>query len=561
MQKLSCTSSNDLSVILKLQRAVLTVMALSATAALAHGAIVKPAPAPVLSIGRHEIRTIPIAAGLAVDSATFTPSGKVLVAYHKEGSADPREVNLAVLNDDGSAVHNFFSQSLPLRAKDNGIRFMVFPDNRRIFTGDFVIECRRSLDDCSNPELLPVLFPAEVADGEHIAHRWSEIIVAPDNRHIAWTTLLADYSAVVFTGELQRKGAGYAIVKARVVSSLNPFKPDPNHADGVIPQPVRGGEVKQFVDGGAAISMAGAVNRDLANSVVQHLARGDVEPVTDTPGYTETTIFSPDGRLGMTMTTRFSEATDLAVLGLVPRPYPASLNMGLNMFAYTYGVSGVRLSRAGNVGPALIDIQTSKAQPGYLGINLNTSPNWVFYSPMSWHPGGKKGIWTEGLRGSDSRRIQLMELPDYRPAHVVAARRSPDTMAYATSDLSVVPKLAGRSHQIDVKVYGRASGYIAYHRTPALIEKVYVNFSDDGRTVWSGREATQINPRGNSSYMADLQVSGEHSGVMDLTVTFGPLGGAHPASLLLAPDAAGRAQSRGFAEYQGQRLDLSKLVP
>ena len=123
--------------------------------------------------------------------------------------------------------------------------------------------------------------------------------------------------------------------------------------------------MKQFVHGGSGISVAGAVRRDVPDSVVLHLADGSVEAITDAPGYDETTIFSPDERLGITMTTRFSKA-DPAILGLVPRPFPDSLNMGLSMFAYTYAVTGVRLARQGNVGPALIDVAASKNQPGYL---------------------------------------------------------------------------------------------------------------------------------------------------------------------------------------------------
>ena len=52
----------------------------------------------------------------------------------------------------------------------------------------------------------------------------------------------------------------------------------------------------------------------------QDLRSGKVEAVTRTPGYDETTIFSPDERLGLTMTARFSEGTDLKILDLIPRP-------------------------------------------------------------------------------------------------------------------------------------------------------------------------------------------------------------------------------------------------
>lgn len=508
------------------------------------------------------IRTIPFDAGLVVRSATYTPSGKVLVSYADKDAADPRLIKLAVIDDDGKNMRPFYSQQLPVRDKDNGIRFMVFADNKRIFLGDFIIECAPSIDACANPALYPVDYPPEVAGGAHIAHRWSEIIVAPDNRHIAWTTLLSNYSAIVFLGELQKAGASYKIVNPQIISTLDPFQKDPNHADGVLPQPVRGGEVKQFVHGGTAISLAGAVKRDLPASVVQHLASGQMEAITDTPGYTETTIFSPDERFGVTMTTRFSEPTDLAILGLIPRPYPASLNMGLSMLAYTYSVTGVRSVRGGNIGPALIDIAASKTQDGYLGVNLNTQDGWVFFSPMSWHPSSTKALWLEGQRGGRSRRMQVVHLPKSPPAPAVAARPTPREIPYGSSDLSLVAPYAKSSQDIAVKVYGRKSGHIAFRRSPdGVIQKTYVNFSDDGLSTYSGSERMQANPRGRSTYTAKLTVAGPKPGIMDLKMTFGPLSGRSPAQIIFDADPSGAPATHGYVEYAGRRLNVDTLAP
>jgi hypothetical protein len=519
------------------------------------------APSAPSAIGRYQVSTIPLEKDIVPVSATYTPSGKVLLSYRKPGETDRRKVSLAVMDDDGGNMRAIFSQVLPVREKDNGIRYMVFDDNRRIFLGDFIIECAPSIDACDKAALLPVEYPPEVASGDHVSHRWSEIVVAPDNRHIAWTTLLSNYSALVFTGELQKDGAAYKIIKPRIVSTLDPFGKDPDHADGVIPQPVRGGEVKQFVHGGAALSLVGAVTRDIPDSVVQDLATGKVEAITDTPGYTETTIFSPDERLGMTMTTRFSAPTDPAILGLMPRPYPAALNMGLSMFAYTYAVTGVREGRSGNVGPALIDIHTSMSEDGYRGIDLSTDNDWVFRSPMSWHPGGTKALWMEGRRGGDARRVQIVRLLDYRPGPAVAAKSTPDAMPYASTDLSVVPAYAAKADDIDVKVYGRKSGHITYRRSGGRIEKTYADFSDDGEKVYSGRETMRTNPAGRSTYTANVRLSGAKSGVMDLKVTFGPLRGDPPAALIFAPDAAGVPLTHGYVEYDGCRLEVDRLVP
>lgn len=518
--------------------------------------------AAVSSIGRYEVATIPLDPSVAVRSATYTPSGKVLLSYGNDEAEDRRQVNLATIDDDGRNMRPFFSQAIPARPKDNGIRFMVFPDNRRIFLGDFVIECATRLETCDNPALLPVEYPAEVASGDHVSHRWSEMIVAPNNRSIAWTTLLSNYSALVFTGELVKAGAGYRIANTQIVSTLDPFVKDPNHPDGVLPQTIRGGEVKQFVYGGTAISLAGGIKRDIPDTTVLHLATGRMEAITDTPGYTETTIFSPDERLGITMTTRFSDTTDPAILGLMPRPYPDSLNMGLAMLAYTYSVTGVRTARPGNIGPALIDIAASKTQPGYRGVNLNTQDDWVFRSPMSWHPSGTKALWPEGRRGTAERRIQVFRLVDYRPAAPVPARPTPHAAPYAVADLAVVRTYAQSSQNIDVKVYGRTLGHIVYRRSPAgTIEKTYVNFSDDGRQVYSGSERMQANPHGRSTYTADVRLSGPRPGVMALKMTFGPLSGARPAELMFAPDESGKPLTHGYVNYDGKRLEAADLIP
>lgn len=515
------------------------------------------------AIGRHTVTTLPMPAGIFVRSGTYTPSGKVLVRYARDKAVEGREVNLATIDDDGRNFRPFFSGTIPARPKDNGIRFMVFPDNKRIFLGDFVLECPTSLETCKDPGLLPVRYPAEVDSGSHIMHRWSEMIVAPDNKSIAWTTLYNNGRAAVFTAELRKQGAGYIAANPLIVSTLDAFPKDPNHADGVQPQPIRGGEVKQFVRGGAAISVAGGTKRDIADSVVHHLGSGRMEVITQTAGYDETTIFSPDERLGVVMSARFSERSDPAILALMPRPYPDSLNMGLNWAAYTYAVTGVRQARPGNVGPALIEIDRSKSEPSYLGTNLNTDANWVFNSPMSWHPSGKKALWPETRRGgeSGSRRLQVLRLPDYQTGPAVPVQPTPNAMPYAVSDLSALTDYASKPINIDVKVYGRASGHITYRRTPAGIEKSYANYSDDRQSVWSGRETMKANPRGNSTYTADLRLTGPKPGVMNLRMTFGPLTGKLPAELIFTPDASGMPLSRGYVEYDGKRLNVQGLTP
>jgi hypothetical protein len=180
---------------------------------------------------------------------------------------------------------------------------------------------------------------------------------------------------------------------------------------------------------------------------------------------------------------------------------------------------------------------------------------------MSWHPGGSKALWIEGLRGSDRRRMQVVQLPDYQPAEPVAARSTPDAMPYASADLSQLAALVAKSRDIDVRVYGRASGHIEYRRTPARIEKIYADFTDDGHAVYSGRETLRFDPRGNSTYTADIRLAGPRPGVMNLTMTFGPLYGDPPSQLIFAPDVNGKPVTHGYAEYAGTRIEADSLAP
>jgi hypothetical protein len=61
--------------------------------------------------------------------------------------------------------------------------------------------------------------------------------------------------------------------------------------------------------------------------------------------------------------------------------------------------------------------------------------------------------------------------------------------------------------------------------------------------------------------MAKLKLSGPKPGVMDLRITFGPLGGALPAQILFQRDASGAPMTRGYAEYDGRRLSVDTLAP
>ena len=314
-----------------------------------------------------------------VGHAIYSKTGKIIFAYKKEN--DDGNTYFGVMDDDGTNLKQLWGGEWKEYYKSNGIRLMPFDDNKKILTGDYVLECSPNIDQCDSSKLLPVIYPSEAVNLPGVYFVWSEIIVSPDE-HIAWSTLSSVYDDVNFSGKLVRNEDNYTISNVQIISTVGFVERDENDIELLKDVPIRGGEVKQFTNGGEAITLAGAGNAALAKSVFQSLIGEENYPLTHFPGYEETTIISPDGKLGLTMTTRFSPKTSSEILGYMPRPLPIYAASKINTFAYMYGVIKVSQSREGNIGPAAINIAESMSNPSYMGYDLHED-GWIFNSPLS----------------------------------------------------------------------------------------------------------------------------------------------------------------------------------
>lgn len=569
---------------------------------------------PSDGIGRIDISSVISSASLpdyeTELSGTYTYSGKVLIGYKAKSDVYTTDYyNIATVNDDGTGFKLIFSGVIPTKAKANGVRYMPFRDNKRVLLGDYVLECTPNIDNCTSAKIVPIEFPPIIEEDPNTTHTWSEIIIAPDNKHMSWTSLRSDIGAIAAIGVLDRKEDNYVIENPQLISTVPYFESasenntlfDVSEVDKttdaainvttnaavkltidsdvsvttddairiitdvgeeyIIPNILRGGEVKQFIHGGNSISIVGQKLYSTTDSIIQDLKSNKLTQITYTPGYDETTIFSPDERLGMVMSTRFSKKTDPAIFGLMPRPYGSYTSMGINSILYTYSVTGVRKSREGNIGPALVDINRSMKEKGYKGISLNTDENWVYYSPMSWSPNGKSAMWVEGLRGDSSQmRLQKVNLLDYKPKKTVPFETTTDNIPYA-QDLSVLDYI---NPNIEGKIVGKHSGYINYVRNISSVsqgktETEYVNYSDDGINFYNGYEKINYNYGGESCYEANIELTGKEQGEMDLKATFSALGGNMPAKLLFDTDTDGNPKSYGYVRYNGVKLNIKDL--
>ena len=501
--------------------------------------------------GKIEIRTVPLPEGVNPGFATYTPSGRVAIQYTLP--SDPKGyAHIITQEDDGTDVCEIFYGDITPIYRSNGFRYMPFNDNKRAYIGDWILECEPDCDHAVSSRLVPIHYPDELVNTKGLWMVWSENVVSPDGKTIAFSALGA--TGNVYVADLRREKDCYELDNVRGVGTLVSNTPDPKHEGFVLPQPIRGGEVKQFVRGGLGLTYVGT-GRGPGNSMYQALDSDDVEALSLTPGYDETCMVSPDERLGGVMSSRFSPASNLAILGLIPRRANLEVKSCLAMSAYLYAVADVRSFRTGcNIGPALVSIERAKKDLNYLGVNLSDpDDHWVFSSPLSWHPNGKTLMWNEILRGSFERQIMIAHLAQYVPGPLPEIVPVPKKIPYATDGiLKTVPE-----KHYPVRIAGLSSGsaVTSMHMKDGTAEPVftttYENFSDDGETFLSGYESAN-NPGLTSAkdihYQADLTMTGSHTGRMELSMTFHR--DSFSAPVEITPD------SKGYAAYDGQTINL-----
>ena len=522
--------------------------------------------------GRIEVRDIPLPWESEDISGTYTYSGRVLASYGTAKEHAGKDwYHVVTLNDDGTDVREVFHGEIPKLQGANGIRWMCFADNKRILLGDYVLECSPDIDHCEEAKLVRLYYPEHLDHGEGIFMRWSEIVIAPDNVHMAWT-MLTSTGSMNYLGRLVREEGCYRLEDICAISSDTFFAPDPEHEGYCVPLPARGGELKQFIRGGRALSMAGGGD-SVSESMVLPLDSQELIQITHTPGYEETTIFSADEKLGVVMSTRFSEKTNCGVFGLVPQPQSMAVRGKFINCLYMYSVSGVRMFRKGNIGPVLIDIEKSmKEGRAHSGVDLSDPEGrWVYYSPISWHPDSTRAMWNEGTRpaeGPIERRLRMCRLLDYEPGQPVPAGVVPGKEEIPYALPGKAPEHRTAEDAFSIKIKGKSGGYVLNEGgtgNPPVYRTVYEDFSDDGETFYNGTMTVtapvSIFAPGKTVFEANLSVTGRHVGEMKLRAVFRRDDVHAPARLSFAEGEGGKPESCGYSAYDGVVLDIKDMEP
>ena len=495
---------------------------------------------------KTHLSNIPLPEDIIIDDGHYMFDGNIFICYKRSTT---NFTYFGVISDDGKNFKELYGEEFIVSPLANGIRLIPFRDGKRIYLGDFVFECNdttKNISSCEKGVLIPVNYPEEVVNNNYTYKTWSEMVVAPDNIHVAWTSLNMACGAVGFLGKFKRTENSYEIEESKIISTINFVEPDPTDESILITKIPRGGEIKQFIEGGNALTLVGTQPDEFVKSVYQSLKTEEVYTYSHEPGYDETSILSPDEKLGITMSTRFSPKTNMAIFGLMPRPHCSLVLSKIVESVYTYAVTNVRKTRKGNVGPVLFVKEKSINDPNYHGIDLHdTEEKFVFCSPISWHPSNLKAIWPEVEKGTSNRRLRKLEISNYTPSAYPKIENTTDNVPYAL-DMSEMDNIH-YDKKTNGTIKGKKSGEIIYYNSgfssiKQTVKITYVNYSDDGKKFYNGEEEFIGDRTSKNVYKSNVILSGSESGQNNFTITF------NTKSDLI------KEETEGYASYGGKTI-------
>ena len=494
------------------------------------------------------LSTIPLDKDIIIDDGHYLFDGNIFICYNRTNS---NYKYFGIISDDGKNFKELYGNEFIISGKANGIRLIPFRDNKRVYLGDYVFECNdttKILSECEKGVLIPVNYPSKVVNDKYNLKTWSEMVVAPDNIHVAWTSLNLACGAVNFIGKFERKADSYEIIEPKIISTINFIEKDPNNETILIPKVPRGGEIKQFIEGGNALTLVGTLKDSFVKSVYQSLISEEHYAYSHETGYDETTILSPDEKLGIAMSTRFSPNTSMSILGLMPRPYCSLTLAKMAQKVYTYAITGVREGRKGNIGPVLFDKERSMKDPNYHGIDLHDKEGkYVFCSPISWHPSNLKALWPE-IDVNKNRRLRKLEISNYTTSEYPKIQNTTDNISYAL-DMSEFDKIDVEK-EMDGIIKGKYSGEIEYYNSGSspgftkfqTVKLIYKNYSDDGQKFYNGEESYEGSSISDSTFSSNVNLTGTEAGQNNFTIYFN-------AQSKLIKD-----KTEGYATYGGKTI-------
>ena len=179
---------------------------------------------------KYSVTTIPLPGDILIDDGHYLFDGNIFICYKRSRT---NFTYFGVISDDGKNFKELYGDEFIVSDNANGIRLIPFRDGKRIYLGDFIFECNdatKNISECEKGVLIPVIYPEIVSNNNLTYKTWSEMVVAPDMAHVAWTSLNTACGAINFLGKFQREeengNISYKIIDSRIISTINFLEQD-----------------------------------------------------------------------------------------------------------------------------------------------------------------------------------------------------------------------------------------------------------------------------------------------------------------------------------------------
>ena len=179
---------------------------------------------------RIERHVVPLPAGVTAARFPWYASDGDAILFSAQTAGSSR-VELLAIREDGSELRCLTCGIAP-EVRAPLLKPLPFPDGRRVLlrvgeqspvqaADHAVLECRPTVADCANAELVPIAVPLD--DRAVVRQDQREFRVSPDGRHTGFTqvreTAEGEALLVAAVSLLERDASSYQVVDARAVST------------------------------------------------------------------------------------------------------------------------------------------------------------------------------------------------------------------------------------------------------------------------------------------------------------------------------------------------------
>ena len=358
-------------------------------------------------------------------------------------------------------------------------------------------------DGANGKQLASIATPPS---GARVLEPTREMRISPDGTHVVFTQIQLGQGGVIaavpIVGTLNRTASGYEIADARVIFPT--------------------GEAKQWThDGKGVIILGGQYEAGNVDDVIVDMATGKVTRLTGNLDYDEDTDLSPNGKWLAIGSTRGLDA--LTPMSRIVRP--AFLPAFIQGSVYERYANPINVSNQEWLIAVADDLNRENGIPLFVGGDGYTAR-----SMPSWNETGDAvTFWERSITDPTQTRLVIANLKYTTSVGTVEGDQSTPHPMWAPQLGTYVPSAPPLPPTGTYAGVGGGTAVVSEAADPtnpaATIRTVtYTNYVNDQGMILNGTESTSTTASQNSvRYLADINVSGAHTGYLRGDVTINKL--------------------------------------